>query len=168
MKNYALIYSSVTGNTRAVAEALKAVMPENTALLPIHKAPEPAAFDFLVLGFWVRKAAPDPRMLRYMEKVNGKDVAWFGTLAAWPDSPHAQEVRRNADAMLVGNRILGDFLCQGRLEAKRFAASMNGKGHPLTEERKQRLLEAAKHPNDADFAAAQGWLRDILRKEALA
>lgn len=162
--NCAVIYSSVTGNTRAVAEAIHSVMPAGTPIFPVDQAPDPETFDFLALGFWVRKAAPDPRMRRYMERVNGKKVAWFGTLAAWPDSPHAKEVARNADAMLVGNRIVGDFLCQGRLETGRFEAAMKGShSHPMSEERRQRLLEACKHPDERDFAEARRLFSDYLK-----
>ena len=152
-----VIYSSVTGNTRSVAEAIAAALPATVAIAPIHKAPPPEEFDFLALGFWVKKAGPDPRMLRYMARLSGKNVAWFGTLAAWPDSPHAMEVRANTALLLEQNTVLGGFLCQGKLESRRFAAAMEGKGnpeHPLTEERKRRLIEAAKHPDERDRSAA--------------
>lgn len=152
-----VVYSSVTGNTRAVAQAVLEAMPPGTLIAPAHKAPQPDDFDFLVLGFWVRKAKPDPRMLRYMARVKGKTVAWFGTLAAWPDSPHAMMVRNNTASLLEGNNVLGGFLCQGRLAPRRFNDIMEGntsRNHPLTEERKTRLLEAAKHPDEADFIAA--------------
>lgn len=145
-------------------------MPPGTAIFPAHKAPAPEEYDFLALGFWVRKAAPDPRMARYMERVNGKTVAWFGTLAAWPDSPHAAEVRINADALLAGNRIVGDFLCQGRLESRRYKAAMERGAHhpthPMTEERKRRLMEAAKHPDENDLAAARRAFAEYLSRAA--
>ena len=154
-----VVYSSVTGNTRSVAEAIHQIMPPGTVLSPVQNAPEPGEFDFLALGFWVHRAMPDPRMFRYMERVRGKNVAWFGTLAAWPDSPHAKQVRDNAQSLLRANQIQGGFLCQGRLEAKRFAAAMKpGHGnptHPMTDERRARLVEANKHPDETDFAAAR-------------
>lgn len=156
----AVIYSSVTGNTRTVAEAVQSVMPQGTLLFPVHKAPDPELFTFLALGFWVRRAGPDPRMIRYMGRVAGKTVAWFGTLAAWPDSPHADQVRTNAVRLLQGNTVLGGFLCQGRLEERRFNACMRGggshaAGHPMTDARRARLLEARHHPNEEDFTAAR-------------
>lgn len=153
-----VIYSSVTGNTRSVAEAILASLPPGVPCLPVHKAPPPDEFDFLALGFWVKKAGPDPRQSRYMARIQGKTVAWFGTLAAWPDSPHAMRVRANTAALLDKNTVLGGFLCQGRLEKRRFAAAMAGRsspGHLCTEERKQRLLEAAGHPDENDFSAAR-------------
>lgn len=164
----AVIYSSVTGNTKSVAEAIHAVLPAGTLLAPVHKAPDPDEFTMLALGFWVKRGKPDPRMVRYMNRVRGKSVAWFGTLAAWPDSPHADMVRKNTNALLDGNTVLGGFLCMGRLEARRFAACMNEEGHnasthPMTPERKARLLEAARHPDEVDFAAAQERFRLFLK-----
>lgn len=163
----AVVFSSVTGNTREVAEAVHGIMPEGALLVPVHKAPSPDSFDFLALGFWVRRGMPDPRMKRYMDRVRNRTVAWFGTLAAWPDSPHAALVRRNANQLLLGNRLLGGFLCQGRLEAKRFAACMNGlsphaASHPMTEERRARLLEASRHPDEKDLMEARRFFSAFL------
>ena len=163
-----VVYSSVTGNTRMVAEAVAGAMPPGTALLPVHKAPSPDAYDFLALGFWVKRGMPDPRMIRYMRMVKGTSVGWFGTLAAWPDSPHARQVGTAAEGLLEGNRILGGFLCQGRLAPKRFAAAMDpayaNATHRMTEERRARLLEAAKHPDADDCANACELFREFLRR----
>lgn len=161
-----VVYSSLTGNTRSVAEAVLAVMPEGAGLFSVEEAPEPDGYDFLALGFWVNRARPDPRMLRYMEKIKGKNVALFGTLAAWPGSDHALETARNAGAALEGNRVLGCFLCQGRLEQARFEAAMSGarkdEKHPMTPERRARLLEAACHPDERDFERARQAFRRFL------
>ena len=165
---YAVVYSSVTGNTRTVAEAIHRIMPVGTDLYPVQKAPDPADVDFLALGFWVHRAKPDPRMLRYMEKLRGKRVGIFGTLAAYPDSEHARQVIAAACDCLAGNTIVGSFLCQGRLAPKRMEQRMqNGSAngnHPMTPERRARLLEAANHPNAEDFAMAQAVFSGFLQK----
>lgn len=162
-----IVYSSVTGNTRLVAEAIREEMPPDTVFAAVHKAPDPAAFDLLALGFWVHRGGPDPRMARYMSRVRDKHVAWFGTLAAWPESDHAIKVSVAADDLLRGNRILGGFLCQGKLEARRFAAVMSpgyrNSSHPMTLERRARLLEAAKHPDSLDLARARACIAEYVK-----
>lgn len=153
-----VVYSSITGNTKAVAEAIHSIMPEGTPITCVQDAPPPNAYDFLALGFWVNRAQPDPAMQKYMQKVQGKKVGLFGTLAAYPDSDHARQTIDFARGLLDGNEILGSFLCLGRLEEKRMAKRMAqgaSGGHPMTPERKERLLEAAHHPNEQDFVAAQ-------------
>jgi flavodoxin len=167
MMKHAVIYSSVSGNTRSVGEAVLEVLPPGSAIFPVQKAPDPDDFDFLALGFWVHRVMPDPRMRRYMQRVRGKRVAWFGTLSAWPHSDSADRVRQSANGLLeTENTLLGGFLCQGRLEAKRFAAAMDPVSprsrHTMTEERRARLLEAARHPNEEDFAAARAAFRRFL------
>ena len=162
---HVLVYSSVSGNTKAVAEAIHPVMPPGTGIYPVQGAPDPDDFDVLVLGFWTHRGGPDPIMARYMERVRGKTVAIFGTLAAYPDSEHAQKVMAAAKASLAGNMILGCFLCQGRLTEKRLVQRMAqplddpsapaDPSHPMTVERRARLMEAAKHPDEQDFAAAR-------------
>lgn len=154
-----VVYSSVTGNTKSVAEALCAALPPGTALCRVQEAPNPEEYDFIALGFWVHRAAPDPLMQRYMQRVQGKRVGFFGTLAAYPDSEHAREVVRAARELLAGNTIEAEFLCQGKIPPERLAKRLRGDDasakHPMTEERKKRLLEAAKHPDERDFAAVR-------------
>lgn len=161
-----LVYSSVTGNTRAVAEAIHEVMPPGTGMFPVKGAPDPDEYDVLVLGFWAHRAGPDPAMSRYMAKVRGKIVGVFGTLAAYPDSEHAGRVIAAAHACLAGNRIVGSFLCQGRLAPDRFERLMRDGGsakHPMTPERRARLLEASGHPDARDFADARTAFAGFLR-----
>ena len=58
----AVVYSSKTGNTRKVAEAIHAVMPAGTDIFHVGEAPSPAGYDFMALGFWVAKGPPDKAM----------------------------------------------------------------------------------------------------------
>lgn len=163
-----LVYSSMTGNTKAVAEAIVTVLPAGTPIVTVKEAPSPDKFDCLLLGFWVHRALPDPFMWRYMETVREKNVFFFGTMAAWPDSEHACKVRDSSIEHLAGNRILDHFFCQGKLAPKRFEARMNSSvtnaGHPMTPERKARLIEASKHPNEEDFQKARAAVSSFLDK----
>lgn len=166
----AVIYSSRTGNTRRVAEAVHEVMPLGTILSPVDNAPEPSGFDFLALGFWVSRGMPDPAMLAYMERVAGKGLflGLFGTLGAYPDSDHAVKVRREARLRVEGNTVLGEFLCMGRVDPRLLKAreAKLAKGHPvhpMTPERAARLAEAAKHPDATDLEAAREVFRTVLR-----
>lgn len=163
------VYSSVTGNTRRVAEAIAAETP-GQGLCPVDEAPEPADYDVLLLGFWVRRGQPDPRMLRYMERVYGKELVLFGTLGAWPDSDHALRCAAAAADMMHGrgNSVRGVFLCQGRVNPKileKASDSLRQK-HPPTEERRLRHLEAAKHPDARDLANAKSFVRRCLEEIA--
>jgi flavodoxin len=165
MKNI-IVYSSRTGNTHLIAKAIHSVMPAGTELVAVEKAPDPTGYDFLALGFWVDKGAPDAAMATYMDRVSGAKVALFGTLGAWPDSDHARESMLKAVDRMSGNDMLGTFLCQGKVDPKLLAAmaKMPNNPHPMTEERKARLEEAAQHPNEADCDAARKIFAGIARQ----
>lgn len=155
-----IVYSSYTGNTRKVAEAIGAATG-----LPCHSvrhAPDPADYDCLAVGFWVRKGQPDARAQRYMRRIYGKPVFYFGTLGAWPQSAHALRCAQAAEALLQenGNTVLDGFLCQGKVNPRVIAASQRKGTHPMTPARLARLQEAARHPDGEDLqAAGQSWRR---------
>lgn len=155
-----IVYSSRTGNTRQIAEAIAEVLP-GCHLCPVEEAPEPQGYDFIAVGYWVDKGMPDSKAQAYMENIRHSRVALFGTLGAWPDSPHAEDCRRQGEDLLRdparGNTVLGTFLCQGKVDPRvvEMMQKMAGDAHPMTEERKARLAEAAKHPDEGDCRRAR-------------
>ena len=155
-----IIYSSKTGNTRQVAEALTAAT--NFPLFAVQEAPNIAAYPILALGFWVRRAWPDDLMLNFMQGITAKQIFFFCTHAAWPESEHIQRCRDNVSNLLEKNKnkILGCFTCQGKVpEDSSGNISLH---HPLTEERLHRLQEAKKHPNQEDCLQAVESFRKAL------
>lgn len=164
----AVIYSSLTGNTRKVAEAIHRIMPDGSGLYSVKDAPGPADFDFLALGFWVDRGDPDAAMKACMQRLKGVKVGLFGTLGAWPDSDHAKESMARAVDMVQGCEVLGTFLCMGKVDPRILAAIAKmpaaQEAHAMTEERRARIEEAKKHPDDTDCAAAQRVFAAMIRK----
>ncbi|MDY0391712.1 MAG: flavodoxin family protein [Desulfobulbus oligotrophicus] len=163
-----IVYSSRTGNTRMIAEAVHSVAPADAELFVVADAPDPADYDLLALGFWVDKGEPDRAMTDYMGRVQGKSVALFGTLGAWPDSDHARESMQKAVDRVPGSKVLGTFICQGKIDPKVLAAMAKmpeaAKHHAMTAERKARIAEAAKHPDENDCAAARKFFTEVLQQ----
>lgn len=161
-----VVYSTLTGNTKMIAEAIHEVMPEGTEIADVKNAPDPEAYDFIALGFWVDKGMPDKATLSYMEKVRNKKVGIFGTLGAYPDSEHARDTMRKAAGQLPSCEVLAEFICQGKVDPKLLAAmaKMSNNPHPSSPEREARLAEAAKHPNADDCAAAQAAFKGVAER----
>ncbi|MBO4311725.1 MAG: flavodoxin family protein [Desulfovibrionaceae bacterium] len=164
-----VVYSSRTGNTRKVAEAIAQVLP-NAEIYPVSQAPDAEGYDFVALGYWVRRGGPNNASSAYMATVKNAKVALFGTLGAWPDSPHAAQCRQRGEELLKeperGNRVLGTFLCQGKVDPK-VVEKVQERGdskHPMTPERMARLAEAAKHPDEEDLRQAQEAFRAFLQE----
>ena len=171
-----IIYSSRSGNTRAVAEHLAARLElgavnarDELKARMADRGPDGrlmrgdtagAADEILLLGFWAWRCGPNPTMRDLMRGLRNRRVFLFGTMAAWPHSDHARDCLTCARELLAGggNEVLGHFFCQGRLDP---TVRKNSR-HPATPEREQRLAEAEKHPNAEDFAAAEASARAVL------
>ncbi len=161
-----LVYSSRTGNTRKVAEAIVEVMPSGTQICPIEEAPSPAGYDFIALGYWVDRGGPDKIAAEYMTKIKETKIGLFGTLGAYPDSDHAVKAMANAEALLEkDNVVLGHSICMGKVNpalTERFKSLPTDHPHAMTPERMARHMEAAKHPDAEDLAKVRGIFNAIV------
>ncbi len=165
-----VIYSSLTGNTKKVARAVAEVLPECT-MLPVEEAPSCVdGYDLVAVGYWVDKGMPDGKTRTWLSGVSNARLAFFGTLGAWPDSEHAKECMACGERLALeperGNVVLGSWLCQGRIDPKvlEVMAKMAGSVHPMTEERRARIAEAEKHPDEDDCRRAQEFIRRMLER----
>ena len=158
-----VVYSSMTGNTKKVAEAIARAV-SGSVLLPVEAGPSPDGFDLVAAGYWVDKGMPDAKSRAWLEKAKGCRMALFGTLGAWPDSDHAKECMRRAAELVEsperGNAVCGSWICQGRVDPHVIETmqKMAPNVHPMTPERRARLEEAAKHPDDNDLASAMDFI----------
>ena len=166
-----VVYSTLTGNTKKVAEGVFSALPEGSECHDVKQAPAPDGYDLILPGFWVDKGHADKAMLDYFEKIESKKTAFFFTLGAYPDSEHADEVAADTAKRLAenGNQALGHFRCQGKVDPELLERmkKMLPPDHPhaqMTPERQARLDEAAKHPDEQDVANARAFAQDLLSK----
>ena len=161
-----LVYSSKTGNTRKLAEAIGEIMPAGADFYPIEEAPLPDSYDFIVLGFWVDRGTADQKTLAYIEKIEDKAVAFFATLGAYPDSEHAKNVVERVTGLLgAKNRVLDHFICQGKIDpglTEKFKELPPEHPHAMTPERMARHQEASKHPNQQDLQQAREIFQRVI------
>ena len=169
MTKWLLVYSSVTGNTKQVGEAMFEILPAGSKLQPLNGVVvDFAAYDVIIVGYWLTRGGPDPKTMEFLPKLKGKKVVLFATHGALSGSEHAvTSLARAAYLLGEGCSILGTFSCQGKINpallARRVGAAENDP-HAPSEENKKRWTEAAKHPNEADFVAARGFIKKMQRK----
>ncbi|MGL5123651.1 MAG: flavodoxin family protein [Fusobacteriaceae bacterium] len=167
MKKTAVVYSSLTGNTKKVGEAIFEVIDHEKKIFSIEEALKENfdTYDRIIIGFWVDKGSLDARAKKLLKKIKDKEVAFFGTLGAEPDSEHGKKVFAKVQTKFSKeNNCIGGFLCLGEVAPKLIA--MMGKFplnivHPLTEERKIRLAKANNHPDEKDLEDAKNYFRNI-------
>ncbi len=162
-----VVYSSKTGNTKKVAEAVYKVMPERCEIYSVKTAPDPESYDFIAFGYWVDKGGPDSKSLEYMKKIAEKKVAIFATLGAYPDSIHALECINAGKNILEGNTVLGDFICQGRIDpalTEWMEKLPPDHPHAPDEARRKRWKDAETHPDEEDLDRAADVFKGIVAR----
>ncbi len=161
-----IVFSSLTGNTKKVAYEILKMMPKDTKIYDLKELDRELEDEVLILGYWVDRAKPNKEMYNFMEGLQGKKIITFGTLGAYPDSEHANETKENVTKLLAeNNQVLGNFLCQGKIDPKLTEMFKNGGGkmaHAMTPERLKRHEDAAKHPNEEDFNNARAFIQAIM------
>lgn len=165
------VYSSLTGNTKTIAEAIKReidrLAPRNAEIFPVENAPNPQKYDLIFLGFWADKGGADEKTKEYMSKIRAKKLALFFTAGVYADSLHAEHIFINARNVLdKSNELLGNFRCMGKIDPKILELSAKAHG-PMTPERAARIEEAKKHPDENDCINAQSFASGVLRKASL-
>lgn len=163
-----IVYSSLTGNTRKVAEAIKEAFGEDADIFPVEEKPPADGYNLIAAGFWVDRGTADKKAQEYITGLRNKKVALFATLGAYPDSEHARQSMANAVSLLDdSNQFIGSFICQGKITpklAEQFKKLPEGHPHAMTPERAARHREAAKHPDEADLANAKRVFAEIRQK----
>jgi flavodoxin len=150
-------YSSRTGNTKMIAEAVaEALAPCDVH--PVEEAPDPSAYDFIAVGYWVDRGMPDAACRKFMATVQGKKTALFGTLGADPAGGHAGDCARKGEELMRrgGNIVYGTVLSQGKVDPEAVKAMQRAvpEAHPMTPERVARIEAAKSHPDGNDCRRA--------------
>lgn len=81
----------------------------------IKKAPDPAGYDLVVIGFWLQAGKPDPLSAEYLAGLGDVKLFLVATHGAAADSAHAQNGMAQAKSLAASARIAGTFNCQGEV-----------------------------------------------------
>lgn len=162
MKNI-IIYSSKTGNTKKVAEAIYEVIPSAEIL----SADEVSHLEYetIIIGGWIDKGTFDNKALKILKEIKNKNVAYFFTLGASIESDHAEYCKKNIEEVIIsnGNKLIGNFVSQGKIDPNLIAGLLNlPEDHKMypSKERMDRWEAAKEHPNNQDLERA----KDIFYK----
>ena len=89
MMKFLIVYSSRTGNTRQVAEALYAAAPDGSTISNVETAPAADGYDVIFVGYWMDRGTADEKSKAYLRTLTKKKVVLFETMGASPASEHA-------------------------------------------------------------------------------
>ena len=167
MMKFLIVYSSRTGNTRQVAEALYAAAPDGSTISNVETAPAADGYDVIFVGYWMDRGTADEKSKAYLRTLTKKKVVLFETMGASPASEHAYTGFANAATCLSeGNTIMGVLAIQGAVDPALIAMMRKmpaGSAHN-TGEMEKTTEEAAKHPDAADLEKAKAYMEAFMAK----
>lgn len=154
--SYAIVFSSKTGNTRLLADTLRASLPQNECTYFGAPAPEALEAETLYIGFWTDKGHADDTLTAFLQNLKGKRVFLFGTAGFGGSAPYFEKILAATRKALDGsNTVIGSFMCQGKMPVsvrQRYEAM---KAKPLHIPNLDALIEnfdkALSHPDAADL-----------------
>ncbi|MGI6031411.1 MAG: flavodoxin family protein BilS [Eubacteriales bacterium] len=153
---YAIVYSSPTGNTRMLAEALAAALPEGDCLYV--GAPDEAALaaDQVYVGFWTDKGNCDEKSAAFLTRLTTQRVFFFGTAGFGGSAAYFEEILQRVKQQLpAGVQVVGTYMCQGKMPMAvrhRYEAMEDS---PRKQEMLDNFDRALAHPNEEDLQTLQ-------------
>ena len=154
-----IVYSSQSGNTKKLAQAVLESLTGSKEMYAVTEAPDPAGYDFIALGFWLQGGKPDPKSAEYIGMVGKKQLFLFATHGAAGGSDHALKAMDHAKSLAPEADILGTYSCQGEVNPKVLEKVKNKPEPPVWI---ADAPNASGHPDEADIEVLKHQISELL------
>lgn len=99
-----VVYNSLTGNTKMLADTIKNVLPDNDN------------DDIVFVGFWTDKGNADSKTIEYLKLLRNKKIFLFGTCGFGGSEAYFDRILTNVKSNIDdSNQIIGEYMCQGKM-----------------------------------------------------
>lgn len=164
---YSIVYSSATGNTARLAQAIRDALPPSDCLYFGPPDPAAQAAELIFAGFWTDKGVCCQAMADFLSELDGKRVALFGTAGFGGEEAYFNAILDRVRALLPpGTDCAGGHMCQGKMPPAvraRYAALLE---KDPSDAKARMLLDnfdrALSHPDQSDLDGAADWARGLL------
>jgi len=111
-----IVYMSVTGNTRKIAEAILGEIQEEKEIKELSEIEDLEGYDFVFVGFPIHGYGAPEEVESFLKKYcMGKQIALFVTHGAPEHSKDLQPWLAKCKDAAAGANVIGMFNCQGEL-----------------------------------------------------
>ena len=157
-------YLSSSGNTRRVAEAIRAAVPESTMAAMKDVGPL-EGYDLIFAGFPVIAEGAPRKARRFLARARGKKVALFLTHGMPASMGEFNAVVPNCRRAAAGCKLLGEFECQGNMVSwMPKVLRLYPRGYVRRWARMSGEAHGAGHPNEEDLERARAFAADVREK----
>lgn len=152
--SYAIVYSSRTGNTKALADAIREVLPPEDCCY--FGPPDAAALaaQRLYIGFWTDKGTCDGETAAFLGQITNQQVFLFGTAGFGGAPAYFEKILNAAQENLSDSaQVVGRYMCQGKMPMgvrRRYEAMEESPNRQVMLDNFDRALS---HPDQQDLEA---------------
>ena len=166
----AIIFASRTGNTAAVARAIREGCAGHEIVAFGPPPAEVGEAELIFAGSWTDRGTCAPEVGEFLRTLHGKTVALFGTAGfGLSESYFASLGDRFKGELPADNRAVDAWFCPGKMPPEvreRYEAQLKERpGDKRLENMLQAYDHALTHPDGADLESARAFARSILEKE---
>ena len=113
---YAIVYSSRTGNTKLLAQAIRSALPPEDCLYFGPPSPEALTAQRVYVGFWTDKGTCDGETQSFLASLTGQEVFLFGTAGFGGAPAYFEKILSSVQAHVPASaHVLGGYMCQGKM-----------------------------------------------------
>ena len=163
----AIVYKSLTGNTKLVAQAIEKGLTDYEVVY----AGEPKSgieADLYLIGTWIDKGSSTKEIAEFLGTLEGKEVAIFATAGFGGSKEYYDALAGRIKAQVPeSNHVVSSFFCQGKMPMSvrdRYVAMMQANPEDKNMEVNiKNFDEALSHPDEADLADAVAWAANVVK-----
>ncbi len=114
--DYSIIYSSGTGNTVILAEAIKEALPTQKCKYFGVSEGEEIQTKLVFAGFWTNQGTCDSSAKAFLKTLKNKDVFLFGTAGFGGNQEYYDKILDAVQENIgLSNKLIGTYMCQGKM-----------------------------------------------------
>ena len=114
--SYAIAYSSRTGNTAQLAQAVREALSEQECRYFGEPHAEALVADTIYVGFWTDKGTCDEQTAHFLKGLTNQRIFLFGTAGFGGAPAYFDQILGRVKENLGPNvQVVGTYMCQGKM-----------------------------------------------------
>ena len=151
--SYAIVYSSPTGNTAMLAQAIREALPSEACRYFGGPDDQALSAERIYVGFWTDKGTCDEQTARFLERLTDQQVFLFGTAGFGGAAAYFDQILgRVKEKLGPAVQVVGTYMCQGKMPPavrRRYEAMEDS---PRRTAMLENFDKAVSHPDEQDLA----------------
>lgn len=113
---YSIVYSSKTGNTKMLADALHQALPADDCLYFGAPDAQALAAERIYIGFWTDKGTCDAETAVFLAQLAHQEIFLFGTCGFGGGVAYFEQIlARVRDLLPESVQLVGSYVCPGKM-----------------------------------------------------